>query len=172
MSPRRKKILTGLAALVVVALLLPEWPRIPVARATTRDWNLKSFWYGPWGKSGVHKGIDIFAPKGTDVIAPTYGIVLLRGTIPVGGKVVVMIGPKFRLHYFAHLDAIDVSPCRPVLGGHVLGHVGSTGNAEGKPPHLHYAILSLLPYPWRMDSSLQGWKKMFYLDPDAWLRGT
>ena len=94
-----------------------------------------------------------------------------RGTIPVGGKVVLMIGPKFRLHYFAHLDAIEVSPCRPVLGGHVLGHVGSTGNAEGKPPHLHYSIVSLLPYPWRMDSSLQGWKKMFYLDPGRWLLG-
>ena len=55
-------------------------------------------------------------------------------------------------------------------GGQVLGRVGDSGNAQGKQAHLHYTILSLAPYPWRMDSSSQGWKKMFFLDPDAWLR--
>jgi peptidoglycan LD-endopeptidase LytH len=169
-KPRGPRIFLGVAALVLVVFLLPEWPRIPVAHATARDWNPKSFWYGPWGRSGVHKGIDIFAPKGTAVTAPTYGIVLARGEIPVGGKVVLMIGPRFRLHYFAHLDSIEVGVARPVASGHVLGHVGNTGNAAGKPPHLHYAIVTPIPYPWRIDSSTQGWKKMFYLDPGAWLR--
>jgi hypothetical protein len=43
--------------------------------------------------------------------------------------------------------------------------VGDTGNARGKPPHQHYAVLSVIPYPWRIDGATQGWKKMFYLDP-------
>jgi murein DD-endopeptidase MepM/ murein hydrolase activator NlpD len=51
-----------------------------------------------------------------------------------------------------------------------LGIVGTTGNAKGKPPHLHYAIVTLIPYPWRIDSKPQGWKKMFYLNPIDYLK--
>ncbi|HEY1283685.1 MAG TPA: M23 family metallopeptidase [Steroidobacteraceae bacterium] len=167
---RRRRVLLALALVLVVVFALPERQAIPVAGATPSSWNRKSFWYEPWGVSGVHKGIDIFAAKGTPVRAPTYGIVLFRGTIALGGRVVVLVGPKLRLHYFAHLDSIDVHPGVPVLRGHVLGHVGDSGNAKGKSPHLHYSIVTPVPYPWRIDSSTQGWKKMFYLDPDAWLR--
>jgi murein DD-endopeptidase MepM/ murein hydrolase activator NlpD len=113
----------------------------------------------------VHKGIDIFAAMGTPVIAPTYGLVLFRGDIRLGGRVVFMLGPKLRLHYFAHLDSYDVYPGYLVSKGRKLGAVGDTGNAQGKPPHLHYSVLTLLPYPWLADGSTQGWKKMIYLDP-------
>jgi murein DD-endopeptidase MepM/ murein hydrolase activator NlpD len=50
-----------------------------------------------------------------------------------------------------------------------VGTVGDSGNARGKPPHLHYAIVTLLPYPWRITGQTQGWKKAFFLDPGAWL---
>lgn len=76
-------------------------------------------------------------------------------------------GAKWRLHYYAHLDSLDAYPGQPVLAGSRLGTVGTTGNARGKPAHLHYAIITLLPYPWLADDSTQGWKKMFYLDPDT-----
>jgi murein DD-endopeptidase MepM/ murein hydrolase activator NlpD len=49
----------------------------------------------------------------------------------------------------------------------MLGAVGSTGNAAGKPPHLHYAIVTPVPYPWRITGEPQGWQKMFFLDPGA-----
>jgi hypothetical protein len=52
----------------------------------------------------------------------------------------------------------------------VLGRVGTSGNAIGKPAHLHYSIISLLPLPWRMDTSAQGWKKMFFLNPHELLK--
>jgi peptidoglycan LD-endopeptidase LytH len=100
------------------------------------------------------------------VVAPTYGLVLFRGEIEMGGKVIVMLGPKWRLHYFAHLDSLNAYPGQPVLPGARIGTLGDTGNARGKPPHLHYTIVTLLPYPWRIDGSSQGWKKMFYLNPD------
>jgi hypothetical protein len=35
----------------------------------------------------------------------------------------------------------------------------------GKEPHLHYHIITLIPYPWRITREMQGWKKMFYMDP-------
>ncbi|MDX5372328.1 MAG: M23 family metallopeptidase [Pseudomonadaceae bacterium] len=160
-----------LLALLLAWLLAPEWPRIPVQDAGPRDWHPQSFWFEPWGRSGTHKGIDIFAHKGTPVVAPSYGLVLLRGEIAMGGKVLLMLGPKWRLHYFAHLDDYHALPGQPVSPGSLLGSVGDSGNARGKPAHLHYSIVTLLPYPWRWDSSSQGWKKMFYLDPDQVLRG-
>lgn len=97
-------------------------------------------------------------------------MVLFRGELAQGGKVVVALGPKWRMHYYAHLDTIDAYPGQLLLAGSQLGSVGDTGNARGKPAHLHYSIVSLLPLPWRADESTQGWKKMFYLDPNQLLQ--
>ncbi|WP_068830003.1 M23 family metallopeptidase [Pseudomonas sp. BMS12] len=169
---RRPRTRHLLAALLLAWLLAPEWLQIPVQGASPRDWNAQSFWFEPWGRSGTHKGIDIFARQGTPVIAPTYGLVLFRGELAVGGKVILMLGPKWRLHYFAHLNDYSALPGQPVLPGSLLGSVGDSGNARGKPAHLHYSIVTLLPYPWRWDDSTRGWKKMFYLDPNQRLRGT
>ena len=69
------------------------------------------------------------------------------------------------------MDEIDAFPLQPVKRGKKLGTVGDTGNAKGKPPHLHYAITTPFPYFWLQDDqAVQGWKKMFYLNPDSWLR--
>ncbi|HET8707045.1 MAG TPA: M23 family peptidase, partial [Pseudomonadales bacterium] len=54
--------------------------------------------------------------------------------------------------------------------GKEIGKVGATGNAAGKPPHLHYAVISLLPYPWKIEGAIEGWKKMFYLNPSELIR--
>jgi murein DD-endopeptidase MepM/ murein hydrolase activator NlpD len=169
MTRKRKAWIVALVTLTTL-MLLPEWPRMPVQGATARDWNAKSFWYEPWGASGVHKGIDVFARKGTPLVAPTYGMVVFRGSLKLGGKVIVILGPKLRMHYFAHLHSMDVYPGYPVWNGRRIGSVGDTGNAQGKLAHLHYSAITLLPYPWRIDSSTQGWRKMFYLDPVRVLR--
>jgi murein DD-endopeptidase MepM/ murein hydrolase activator NlpD len=57
-----------------------------------------------------------------------------------------------------------------VSRGQKVGEVGNTGNANGKPTHLHYSIISLIPDPKRYSSQTQGWKRMFYLNPDELLR--
>ena len=162
---RRRRIAAVLLALLFIWMVLPESPVIQVRGATARDWNPASFWYEPWGRSGVHKGVDIFAPRGTAVVAPTYGIVVFRGNIQMGGNVLLVLGPKLRFHYFAHLDSASVHAGSLVWNNRVIGFVGDTGNARGKTPHLHYTVLTIVPYPWRIDRSSQGWKKMFYLDP-------
>lgn len=152
--------------IIVAGFLLPESPVIPVQGASKGDWNTDTFWYEPWGKSGVHKGIDIFSPSGTPVISSTYGFTLFRGELGIGGNVVAVLGPKWRVHYYAHLERSEVGFGSLVSTSEVIGAVGTTGNARGKPPHLHYTIVTLFPHFWRWDSATQGWKKMFFLDPD------
>jgi murein DD-endopeptidase MepM/ murein hydrolase activator NlpD len=88
-----------------------------------------------------HEGVDIFARKGTPVIAPTDGTISRVGVSTLGGKVVWMRDPKRgHSYYFAHLDSQMVKPGMRVYQGHVLGLVGNTGNAKRTPPHLHFGI--------------------------------
>jgi len=155
-------------ALGVIGLLIPQDLKMPVANADRGSYHPRSFWHHPWGPSGTHKGVDIFAQRGTAVRAATGGWVLYCGELSRGGKVVLVLGPKWRLHYYAHLDTIGTARFAWLANGDPIGTVGATGNAKGKPPHLHYSIATLLPYPWRMDGSPQGWKKMFYLDPTSY----
>lgn len=157
--------------ILLVGFMLPQSMIIPVQGADTNSWSKKSFWAYPWGSSITHKGIDIFAKRGTPVIAATYGWVIYTAEGGKGGKSVMVLGPKWRFHYYAHLDEIQAFPLQPLKRGTVLGTVGDTGNAKGKPPHLHYSIITPFPYVHLRDTmAVQGWKKMFYLNPDTWLR--
>jgi len=167
------KSLVLLAILIFLIGFLPEEKNVmPVKGATSKDWNIKSFWYYPWGRSGVHKGIDIFAAKGTTVRAATGGIVLFSGNNGIGGKVVYMLGANWRFHYYAHLDSISVPWHRVVSAGQRVGTVGTTGNAKGKSPHLHYTIKSAFPRLWAYQHGhYNAWRRTFYLDPGKFLRG-
>ena len=158
-----------LFALLVIGLLLPQKTVVPVAGASEKSWNPKSFWHHPWGESVTHKGIDIFARKGKPVVSATHGICVYSGELVRGGTSAVVLGPKWRLHLYAHLRGVDVSTFDLLGAGEEIGTVGDSGNAKGKQPHLHYGILTLVPYPWRIDGSVQGWKKMFYLNPDDYI---
>ncbi|KTF14285.1 M23 family metallopeptidase [Pseudoalteromonas sp. 10-33] len=151
--------------LVLALFALPEKIANPVLVATPNDWNHATFWYEPWGKSGVHKGIDIFGKKNTHVVAPVNGLVVFSGELKRGGKVVAILGPKWRIHYLAHLNSYTVSKGDIVKLNENIGLLGSTGNAVGKPPHVHYSIVSLFPLPWLATNESQGWKRMFYINP-------
>lgn len=144
---------------------------MPVAGASAKDWHKDSFWYSPWGSSGVHKGIDIFAAKGTPVVATSHLWVLFKGEFSKGGKMVLALGPKWRLHYFAHLDVIEPDLATWLSAGTPIGTVGDSGNALGKPAHLHYSIVSLVPQFAAIDNTEQGHKKAFYLNPSRYLAG-
>lgn len=112
----------------------------PVAGADNK--SIGSF-YGASRDGGKrsHEGVDIFAKKGTPVIAPTSGYISRVSTNNLGGKVVWMQDKK-RQHsyYFAHLDSQLVKPGVIVKQGDTLGTVGNTGNARYTPSHLHFGI--------------------------------
>lgn len=87
-----------------------------------------------------HHGADLFARRGTPVVAAAAGVVLWRGTTPRGGRVVYTVGRRGALLYYAHLEtwAPHLAPGDPVARGTLLGFVGDSGNARGTRPHLHF----------------------------------
>ena len=99
-----------------------------------------------------HQGIDIFAPRGTPVLAAAPGIAY-AGDNRLGGKVVWVRDPlRGRSLYYAHLDSQVVGVGVRVEPGDTLGFVGNSGNARTTPPHLHFGIYrrgegALDPYP-------------------------
>lgn len=96
----------------------------------------------PRGADRRHEGVDIFAPRGTDVLSATHGIVSAVREGGLGGRQVWVIGPAGERHYYAHLDdfAPGLAAGDVVHPGAQLGVVGDTGNARGTPPHLHYGV--------------------------------
>ena len=167
----RYKLLIISGIILGIGFLLPEPKIIPVSGATSADWNKDTFWYEPWGSSGVHKGFDIFAQTNTPVIASSNLLIIFRGQISKGGNVIIGLGPKWRIHYFAHLKDINHDRGLFVSAGDTVGSVGDSGNAKGKPPHLHFSIFSLLPRPWAIDRSTQGYKKAFFINPIIYFMG-
>lgn len=162
---RLKIFLLIAIVIIIIGFVLPQQPAIPVKNADTNDWNHQTFWHYPWGTSVVHKGIDIFAPVNTPVISSVYGVVIYAGKFGIGGNSVAILGPKWRIHYYAHLKEVKTSFGKLVSTKETIGSIGKTGNAFNRPAHLHYTILTFFPHIWRWDSSRQGWKKMFCLNP-------
>lgn len=88
-----------------------------------------------------HHGVDLFAPRGTPVLAATAGWVAWVGTNRLGGNVVWLRDARYgRRLYYAHLDRHAVEEDAWVEPGDTLGFVGNTGNARTTPPHLHFGI--------------------------------
>ncbi|MGZ5031199.1 MAG: M23 family metallopeptidase [Methylobacter sp.] len=57
---------------------------------------------------------------------------------------------------------MDARSLQFVRMGETIGTVGTTGNAQGKAPHLHFVIRSLFPLFWQYDGSKpQLWSRMF-----------
>ena len=160
-----KKTVLTLLVIIVIGYLLPYKVSSPVAPEKILKIDPESFWYYPWGETGVHKGIDIFCEPNSEVLAPVSGIVLQTGYGTISGYYLYMLGPGWRLYYFAHLDTVTVSGGHFLSRTEVIGRAGNTGNAVNKPIHLHFSIQTIFPYPWRYDRDIEGWKKMFYLDP-------
>ncbi|HKR62790.1 MAG TPA: M23 family metallopeptidase [Thermoanaerobaculia bacterium] len=119
-----------------------------------RPYDLSNSWGDPRdGGVRKHKGIDIFAPKGTGVVAVADGIVSYIGDQPKGGHCLWLTTENGASFYYAHLDrwASGLYEGMEVQTGDLLGYVGNTGNARTTPPHLHFGVNEndemVNPYP-------------------------
>ena len=88
-----------------------------------------------------HDGVDIFAPRHTEVVATSRARVRRIDEWKLGGRVIWLEDPERNLRlYFAHLQTQDVEEGTWVQAGERIGTVGNSGNARTTPPHLHFGI--------------------------------
>lgn len=128
--------------IAAVRLICAEAPRqLPVPVRGVRRAQLRNTWGAPRSGGRAHQGIDIFAPRGEEIVSTTRGLVVTVGHNQLGGRVVRVLGPGGHWHYYAHLERFAaIHEGQLVAAGDVLGYVGDSGNARGTPPHLHYGI--------------------------------
>ncbi len=102
--------------------------------------NISSFFGDARDAGGrKHEGVDVFAPRGTPVVAVDDGRVSRVGNNRLGGKTVSLYANNYSF-YYAHLDSQLVNMGQRVNAGDTLGLVGNTGNAITTAPHLHFGI--------------------------------
>ncbi len=87
------------------------------------------------GGTTFHHGVDIAAPRGTDIHAPISGEVTFSGPHGGHGNLVEIRTDAGVVTRFAHADRLLVKEGDRVAEGQVIATVGSTGRSTG--PHVH-----------------------------------
>jgi peptidoglycan LD-endopeptidase LytH len=126
---------------------------IPVAGVRTSE--LKNSYGAARSGGRAHKGVDIFAPRGTPALAAAEAVVVKRDSSGLGGISLYLRDADGRtVYYYAHLNGYraGLKEGDLVRRGDVVGYVGSTGNAPENSPHLHFAVYTIT-------------------DPNRWWRG-
>jgi peptidoglycan LD-endopeptidase LytH len=133
--------------LVLYARILKLYTQEPDTRLAMplediRKKEIADTWQAARGVGRKHEGQDIFAPRGTPILSATSGYIYNIGENNLGGQTVSVISKGGRVYYYAHLDsyARGINIGDRVTTRTVLGYVGTTGNAQGTPPHLHFGV--------------------------------
>jgi murein DD-endopeptidase MepM/ murein hydrolase activator NlpD len=108
-------------------------------------------WGFPRPGGRTHKGVDMMAARGEPVYAVQSGRARASAN-SLGGLTVHLYADTGHTYYYAHLDRHAFSGTIRVDQGDVVGYVGTSGNAQGGAPHLHFEIrpnggAPVNPYP-------------------------
>ena len=111
------------------------WP-VPDSKRVTSD-------FGPRpspkpGASSNHKGIDIGAPKGSDIVATAPGKVIISRYSSSAGYYISIDHGGGLCTVYMHCNELLAEVGDVVAGGEVIAKVGSTGISTG--PHLHFGV--------------------------------
>jgi murein DD-endopeptidase MepM/ murein hydrolase activator NlpD len=103
---------------------------VPGTRHFTDDW-------GDARAGHRHQGNDILAPYGAPMVAVISGVIKTEYSSG-GGISIYLRGSDGNEYYYAHNSRNIVVTGQHVTTGEVIAYVGTTGNARGGPPHVHF----------------------------------
>lgn len=89
-------------------------------------------------RSGAHTGLDIAAPRGTEIKVAANGVVTHASPMGSYGNLVIVSHGNGVETYYAHCSKILVKVGQQVTAGDTIALVGSTGNSTGN--HLHFEV--------------------------------
>ena len=115
----------------------PEAPLCPVKGAD--KFAFSNSFGSPRHGGRQHAGNDIFAKRGTPVLASVAGTIRTSRGSNVGIGY-YLDGDDGVTYFGAHLNDLNVGDGDRVTRGQVIGSVGTTGNATGTPAHLHFEV--------------------------------
>jgi lysostaphin len=128
---------------------------IPPSKARmSTPYGVRRYYNGVFAKDYYHRGLDYAGKKGSPVVAPAAGKVMLIGYekdgFRVHGNVVGVDHGQGVVSIFMHLHKINVTEGQFLQPGEKIGEVGSTGASTG--PHLHWGLyvnnVSIDPLQW------------------------
>ena len=112
-----------------------RWP-CPSSTRVPSDYGTRvSPMSGAWSN---HKGIDIGAAAGADIIAAADGTVTAASYSSAAGNYVMIDHGGGLYTVYMHASSLLVSPGQTVSAGDVIAKVGSTGISTGS--HLHFGV--------------------------------
>ena len=120
-------------------------PRLMIPVAGVRAAELRDSYGAARSGGRAHKGVDIFAARGTPVLAAAAGVIVKRDTSGAGGISIYERDLDGRtIYYYAHLNGwrAGLKEGDLVRQGDTIGYVGRTGNVSGGA-HLHFAVFTV-----------------------------
>lgn len=142
-----------LVAVAIASIIIALKPQPSLGEIETTQWNYASFpvvefqeysspfgmrWHPITGTRKLHKGQDIAAPQGSNIVAWWGGKVLQVGFDAGGwGNYIVILSGRWE-HLYAHCSTIFVKQGQTVKTKDRIARIGQTGGATG--PHLHWEL--------------------------------
>src|SRR4249920_968867 len=90
--------------------------------------------------AGQHRGVDIGASDGAEVVAPVTGSISFAGTVPAQGKTITIQTADGYSVTLVHLGSYSVRRGASVSEGDVVGAVGASGAPELAGASVHLGV--------------------------------
>jgi len=110
-------------------------------RAVVLEWPVYGMITSPFGmrSDGMHEGLDLAAPRGSEIRAAASGTVTRAGRMGNYGLAIMVDHGNGLATLYAHCDQLLVARGQKVAVGQQIATVGTTGRSTG--PHLHFEVI-------------------------------
>src|SRR5215218_3373226 len=133
---KAKQVADRLAGFNTTHLVNGRWMSCPLSP----PYSFTDTWGAPRSGGRTHKGTDILAPYGDKVHAIVDGVISRQSSNSLGGTTLYLQGDNGAEYYYAHLSRYASTVGQRVKAGELIAYNGTSGNAAGGPPHVHFEL--------------------------------